>query len=270
MNKALPLLILIFYFVIPVSGSYIPICFKGHSYSYEYDMGLGQKGYNHLSIQCDTVINSKSYYKVFYTAGGYMGAIREDTVSQKVYFFSADSSQEYLAFDFSLQINDPFYFVFNNFSCVAHVDSIRTEFLYGQIRRVIYFDSIPAIIEGVGSSLWGLPGKPLALSGFIATSKLISTSSIPEQCFPTYIRNYWMNNEMFILYPNPVNDKIHIQFSQELKQSCSYRIFNSLGVNIDSGTLQGNLISFEGRPSGLYFIQIQVDEFIYCQYIYKP
>lgn len=244
-----------------VNAAYLPTIYKGHFYQYQYDAGLGQVGMLYQTVQCDTLINSLSYFKVFFTdVNGnnayYDGAIREDTLAQKVYFIDHDSTQESILFDYSLQVNDSIYTQINGTKRKAHVDSVVTSFLYGQIRKVIYFDSIPSFVEGIGSSLWGLHGGPFAASGFLASGKIIASTTVAANCYPTKLSDQHVEMNNLIIYPNPASDELFIKFSEHATNKIYYTITNMLGSQTGKGLLQDDVISLQGIPSGLYLLQI--------------
>ena len=247
--------------VLHVNAAYLPTIYKGHCYQYQYDAGLGQTAMFYQTIQCDTLINSLSYLKVFSTdVNGnnayYDGAIREDTIAQKVYFIDHDSTQESILFDYSLQVNDSISTQINGITRKAHVDSVVTTFLYGQPRKVIYFDSIPSFIEGIGSSLWGLHGRPFATSGFLASGKIITSTTVAANCYPTKLLDQSVESNNLVIYPNPATDRLFIKFSEPSADKIYYTITNLLGSQIGKGLLQNNIISLKGIPSGIYLVQI--------------
>ncbi len=265
MKKLASILLFLSCLVIHVKAAYLPISYKGHFYQYQYDAGLGQVGMLYQTIQCDTLINSLLYFKVFFTdVNGnnayYDGAIREDTLTQKVYFIDHDSTQESILFDYSLQVNDSIYTQINGTTRKAHVDSVVTSFLYGQTRKVIYFDSIPSFIEGIGSSLWGLHGRPFATSGFLASGKIVASTTVAANCYPTKLSDQHVEMNNLIIYPNPASDELFIKFDQQHTGELNYLISNMLGMKIRDGKLVGNVISMRGLLPGIYQLQINSNQ----------
>ncbi len=67
------------------------------------------------------------------------------------------------------------------------------------------------------------------------------------------------NNNTIDIYPNPVNNVLHIKLDAEKYQS--YTISNSFGSSLLSGTLTGNntQLNIQTLPAGLYFINLKGD-----------
>jgi hypothetical protein len=274
MKKSFSILLL-FFITALTSTAYTPMCYKGHFYVNKYDAGLGQTGFLNLSIQCDTTINAKSYIKVWNCdANGntisYQGAMREDSIAQKVYYLTAGSLQERLVFDFSLNVNDTFNYNYINWNKTLHVDSIVTKLLYGANRKVIYFDSLPPIIEGIGSMQWGLMDRPFATSGFTATTKIIDAYSITAQCLPTSLQTNNSKNNIAV-YPTLVQNYLNIDISKPGLVGCNYTIINMAGQIMQNGTLPTftNKLNLLQIPAGLYILQLQSNNTSYHFQFYK-
>ena len=59
----------------------------------------------------------------------------------------------------------------------------------------------------------------------------------------------------YVLYPNPVDNYLYIQ--GDLKKSVSFKIYNSLGIQLKSGTINKELmIDFSKFSTGLYFVKL--------------
>ena len=109
---------------------------------------------NDTMICNDTVYTKLLFQDFLYTT------LREDTIEQKVfqrnYYYSAGWDDEFLLYDFSLQVGDSINGV--NWSCILYLDSILTLQFFGKDRRVFYFHSnwevvefCPIWVEGIGS-----------------------------------------------------------------------------------------------------------------------
>ena len=65
------------------------------------------------SFSGDTIINLKSYKKIFLNGygpcygGGYVGALFDDTISGKVFIIPPRDSVENLLYDFTMNVGDP-------------------------------------------------------------------------------------------------------------------------------------------------------------------
>ena len=100
----------------------------------KYDDGFGGYGWQNYYTpinQEDTIINAKTYSKIYKESGGifYTGAFRSDTLG-KTFFVPKDSSQEYLLQDMSKNTGDSVYNVYygvpnwNNYQINFYVDSV--------------------------------------------------------------------------------------------------------------------------------------------------
>lgn len=117
--------------------------------------------YNNFKAVSDTLIDSLNYHKVFSDlatgpSGLYYGAIREDSLHEKVYFIPADSSNEILINDFSLNLNDSIYLDFtrNFFGTLLDgyyiVDSVASISIRGGNRKYIRLTNpLNPLVDGV-------------------------------------------------------------------------------------------------------------------------
>lgn len=275
MTKNALLIIIFILFSRIESKAYIPTCFKGHFYIYSYNAGLGHNIRSYLSIQCDTTINTKLYHKVLNcdTNGNntsYRGAIREDTLTQKVYYIASDSLQERLVFDFSLQPNDTFLYATPNGYKTLHVDSISIKYLLGQNRKIIYFDSLSPFVEGVGSIIWGILDRPLYSTGPLGATALENTLNVPEQCYPTEVTDFSYLNNLFIIYPNPVHNELYIRQMFYTETQNLFSLTDIQGQVILKGILNKNqIIPFQMLNNGLYILHIKTNDKNYYYHINK-
>jgi len=123
--------------------------------------------HNQYAVSGDTLINNTSYIKLyktqydvncsqFYNGPFFTGGLRNDTTARKVYFLNAFDSQEYLLYDFSLEVGDIVPQTFNNTSYPnLLVDSIDSVFIGDRYRkRFLYqepFMDPIEVIEGIGA-----------------------------------------------------------------------------------------------------------------------
>lgn len=61
------------------------------------------------------------------------------------------------------------------------------------------------------------------------------------------------------IYPNPVQDNLHIELANNLGASANYRIHNLLGQTVAHGDLINERIDVTNLDTGLYFVEINVD-----------
>src|ERR1044071_9077419 len=90
--------------------TYRPFAASASKWEIHYMQGLNSFGYGSISIPAgsgnDTIIGAQLYHKVNHDAYGFIGGIREDLALKKVYYYPKDSLQEYLLYDFSIQVGD--------------------------------------------------------------------------------------------------------------------------------------------------------------------
>ncbi|MEZ5017928.1 MAG: T9SS type A sorting domain-containing protein [Flavipsychrobacter sp.] len=84
--------------------------------------------------------------------------------------------------------------------------------------------------------------------------------------FPTTIGNVHGKLDGFGLYPNPTTGKFHVQFDTPNKvEEVKLRITNVTGQQLFEATYTHNggtfnqALSLEGKPSGVYFVELQAD-----------
>ncbi len=61
------------------------------------------------------------------------------------------------------------------------------------------------------------------------------------------------------VYPNPVQDNLHVELANNLGASANYRIHNLLGQTVAHGDLINERIDVTNLDTGLYFVEINVD-----------
>lgn len=176
----------------------------------------------------DTIINMQNYFKLDTCQGGYKGAMRND--NGKVWWIPADSTQEYLAYDFTVQTGDTIYDVFiEDFwgTVGLHdiivqqpnaVDSIQ---INGNWQTTIQLQGAEWI-EGIGSST-GLFAEywPNVSNYFVdlACHSVNDTTMYPnyssqEGCNWQTIGYREESDMEFRFYPNPVTSRLYIEFSE--------------------------------------------------------
>ncbi|HOZ52804.1 MAG TPA: hypothetical protein PLU17_13150 [Chitinophagaceae bacterium] len=147
--KATTYLCLLFSFVYShvYSQSYIPTVVKGRSWDIIKPLGMGQFNNYSFKLACDTQINSMYYLKLITLLSNNF-YVREDTMSHKIYMYDLVSNSDKLLIDYDISIGAT--------AGGAIVDSVKTALLFGQMRKVIYFDNLVKWVEGVGSSFNGI------------------------------------------------------------------------------------------------------------------
>lgn len=243
-----------------VNGSYWdcnPLCDL-----YQYTTGADTLISNHMYTQ----IIQSGKYQLTYWDSIYRGALRNDTLNKKVYFVDRDSTNEWLLYDFSLNIGDtvfgampglsPGYVVINGMDSVLVGGNYHKEFLLGG----------ESIIEGVGSTEGLLE---LYTNQFESGYQLVCFSNNFDN-FPSSstscplilqtginVSNPTNQQLQINIFPNPFKNFTNIIFSEE-QRSASIKITNIMGQEIKTMNSTGKQCVIEkGEMSnGVYFVQI--------------
>lgn len=225
----------------------------------------GQQSLYDYQITSDTIINALTYHKLTtvnysgsfppYFGVGYVGAFRNDTLNRKVYYYPKDSLQEYLLYDFTLNIGDTIkgytrdfnHYVFNvsmdtsvnifNNAVISSVDSILINGVY---RKKWNYTSYPTgypdqypwffdgnIIEGIGNTNGLLEGLWSSID-FQNYLSCYLENEIPFYSWGTCLVGLEeeKNIEQIEIYPNPFTTSISIYTSDEIEK---ISVFNILG-----------------------------------------
>jgi len=182
--KKILLIIIILLPVLIKAQQYVPFPDSNAVWSEYHQTGTMGTYYYYRNIlnHKDTIVNSKTYHKLFYslvdttynidTTLTYNGGIRED--NKRVFYLPKDSIQEYMIYDFSKNIGDTIKYDYSKFvnqnqNCshgvdtliIANIDSViinngsyRKRYSLTNVWN-IPFSAYPKWIEGIGSE-WGL------------------------------------------------------------------------------------------------------------------
>ena len=236
----------------------------------------------------DTLIGGTSYTRLLNCGEGYVGGIR--SVDEAVYFFPADSAQEYLLYDFGAQVGDTLHDVYINeplglggsggFVLTALVDVVVQESApsaaYGGRRlvRVYAFDPVIGMdsewIEGIGCKHGLFTLNPLNVSeywyGLYCFSHLDTTywaqgyTEIPgSDCPPQYAGIADQPVQDGKVYPNPTTGSVRVD---GLDVRRGVRVLDALGhvvrVPIARVSTTSVDVDLSGQPTGVY--QVVTDE----------
>lgn len=222
-------------------------------------------GYVYNSIGGDTLLNGEVYKKIygFSSPIGYPSAfLRED--SGFVY-----NENEEVYYNFHLQVGDTF--TFPQSAMISYlnviVDSVTTEFIFGQTRKVIKFDFLNMEwIEGVGSTtgllygdVWYWDCNQYLNCFFDGIDSYLGEGFDTCQIYNGTIGVKTLTEDLKIeLYPNPTRDLLTISSKKNVN---SITVFNSLGVMIKQINNRSTAeIDVKDLLSGLYFFQIHFDD----------
>jgi hypothetical protein len=228
------------------------------------------------------MINNKRYTKVYkqfcYSATDcgekrYYAAVREDTLNAKIYCIQTYDGVERLIADFDVQTGDAVtvhtFWPFEE-SLTVYVQSVDSILIDNQYRKRINisngYDHLEwgptSWIEGIGST-GGLffpfetgvvdLGDPPVLLCFHVDDVLIYQHPWVSSCYFKSRINVYENKPtiLFKVYPTIAEDYLYIE--QEHLFSL-YRIYNNLGVCVQSGRLSETSVSVSALIAGFYYI----------------
>ena len=231
----------------------------------------------------DTLINSQTYVKIkkvevpsindlslFPT---YTGAIRQDTLNQKIYVVLTDSTTEHILYDFSLQVGDTNNSVLH--SLVSDCLGFNTETLYlidtiqvnGNDHRVFHFQGSCAgngvgYIEGIGSDFGLLfPDLIDIRESHLSCLKINNQSYYPsstESCVLTFVGVDELNaNPTLSISPNPASNTLHISLDDNTAKQ-NGKLLNNQGKVLKHFLLTSgeNNIDIDDLDSGVYFVEV--------------
>jgi hypothetical protein len=242
--------------------------------------GLLNTSYS-IVLSNDTIINEKVYHKLdipyvnadstFFTKPkepGYQGAIRQDIENRKVYYIPPADTNEFLLYDFTLQVGDTIkgFLEINSFGTPI-VQSIDSVLIGGQYRKRWNINQLYniSIIEGVGSTY----GLILPLIGdlnvvdlayitfhcFCNDSGLIYPSNVTECKVITDISNTInLSNNSLLIYPNPIKGEFFIHF--DYKEKYIITIYDLNGKLIIEETNFNSPLKIKLMNKGLYVLTI--------------
>ena len=265
---------------------FLPMLEDDHVWNTDFyvdPFGGGQTGIisSENFVAGETIINNMSYKSVY--IDGIQGSCLVREADGIVYRYDIDASQEYIIYDFTLNIGDTFIIpqvmyesfcgaieIYNGWDELTVTDK-TTEFIAGENRLVISFDYLSEFniqckwIEGIGSSL-----------GFDPVGDVIDIGSRYLVCFTKNGTTYFFNNatacdnttldvpdnlkKEIVLAPNPVSDISILQFPSELNVD-KLRIYDITGklVSVEAITKDYAIINAMDYASGLYFFQVIIE-----------
>lgn len=223
----------------------------------------------------DTIINDLNYNRIIYCSDEtYKGATRNN--GDRVYFVPADSTQEFLLYDFNVDKGDTIRDVYIEYggrdATLADLvveDETDSVLIDGWYRRIVSVSG-SYWIEGIGCSN-GLFEDPYITTGDYWTS-LYCMSHLNTQLYPEegngaceVIDNLSENRKDLNVkvYPNPIDGGfLHIEINNDLVNT-QLTLINSLGQAIIpemSITSAGTLIDVTDLLPGIYFLTIKANQ----------
>ena len=257
----------------------------------------------------DTLINDKTYQKVVSDTTyplteeqkkGFLGYIREDTLTKRVYYTVLDTSEapfyfeeneERLLYDFSIEVGDTVE-VLATLECevsgdgkspleVIKIDSI--ELINGAKRKRWILENINngrrvSWIEGVGSqfglymsscSFTVMHHYEYSLLCYYENEEHLYIEEGQDTCavFETSnVNNYSLSESKFQLYPNPASQKVNVSIdSPNSNTPVQYTLLDVTGKTVLEGTLENNTIDVSTINAGYYSVIIELNQQFYAK-----
>ncbi len=240
---------------------------------------LDMAGTDSLYINSDTVIDGKTYKKVYnYYDNLLIGGLREDTLLGKIWYYSFyywNDTTETLIMDLNLSLGDSFYVSdavgWPTASGWSIVDSI---YYYVGDRKCIQlnnqtnWDDKLTFIEGIGPNITVLYATyswlnlcPYVICSYKDNELIyISNNSNFIGCDLDYSSIYDKTNniEDIILYPNPIQNIGILKFFNPYNSEYTFSIYNILKEKIRQYKTYSNfiIIKKEKLKSGIYFYNL--------------
>jgi len=282
--------------------SYLPLPDSNVVWIMKQDNGFaGWNTFRYLTStnKNDTLINSKSYTKLFFNdSTTYVGAYLSDTFG-KTFFVPKDSIQEYLLFDFAKNAGDSVKNVFFGFSILENlfVDSVNHISVGPYLLKRIYLKGSMTLgcniewIEKIGSDGGGIFNfyKSYPIQSFLNcmsyddTIYYSNTSFLWTNVDPIYIVGICSNFPTDIqesnassikITPNPFSDKVTLD-NIDTDVVFEIKIYNTLGQLVFyRKNFKNNYgffsIELNDINSGIYFlIACNKDKILFTQKLLK-
>lgn len=247
---------------------------------YHFQSNCDEDYYYNYYFDGDTIINSDSYKKImrdsviivgnngppcllnpYVTIKGYVGALKEDSILNKVFFIPQNSNTITLLYDYNLVLGD-------TLRWGAIITSVDTILIDNQYRKKWNFNN-GYIIHGIGSS----NGLIEPINYRFCQSILVCVRDISSTLFTTnYSSNYGchiissgletkQDINLIQIYPNPFSIVTTLQSDKALK-SATLTIYNTFGQRVKQiENISGQTISLQrdNLASGIYFIRLIQD-----------
>jgi hypothetical protein len=265
--------------------------------NHHYSFGSGWPDYidpedvseikNYCVNGVDTIIGSETYTQVTLCGSNYVGAIRDN--GGQIFYIPADSIDEELLYDFTVQVGDtiPYAFDIWSYSEPLIVQNIDSTFISGTYRTIISFENGGDYwIEGIGciGGLFISPfanvnisGNSLSLYCFSANGERLISQSNPGNFGSNPCGLYHASVEpsdptiTLFGYPNPTSGFFFID-KYIISSIESLIITNNLGqkINPETNFSDSKLeIDLSKYPSGIYFMTLTNEHGKFTQKIFK-
>jgi len=239
--------------------------------------GTGMEWYSIKSD--DTLINSLTYKK-FYFGNTFIGGIRENTATKKVYFTALSTNfpscpgvcynSECLLYDFSAGVGDTVFYGLGGYKDkVVSIDSIQL--LDGTYRKRFKTpNSFVGIIEGIGSTENVLCGWASGMTTFDLRCFQQDTTTLYFSASPQYsscpiltsIQEINLPISSLIISPNPFSSQTVLRAENSF-HSATLTVDNCFGQTVAQiKNISGQTVTFsrDNLASGLYFYKVTGDK----------
>jgi hypothetical protein len=255
----------------------IPSCYGLYaSYQYEYDNDtiIGPHTYHRLKRSGFYGPNNGCPSSYYIPNVPYVGALRDDSLTRKVYYIPKDSLQERVLFDFSLQVGDtiPTYQdQLVNYPTGAYITSIDSVLIGSSYHKRFNLQSFNVnaivyhIIEGVGSRNGLIERLAHDFSGGLLTCYRNGSNIFyqPVQssnsCFLSFAgtADEPATKTVWSVYPNPAIISLEINSSGPTPDKLLlYNASGQLLQTISHPATWPYRLPLETYPEGLYFIRV--------------
>ena len=211
--------------------------------------------------QGDTILYTLSYNKLyvrchFCPSFEYKGALRED--NKKIYYFPKDSIQEYLLYDFDVQVGDTVINLYSEWNGPYENDTLIIEYIDNGYYQLLGLGYHIIIYEGIGS-VEGPIQK--AYEGSVSGGDVL-------RCFSDSAGMVYNNNgpcltgvletaiiTMPDIYPTPTNNVLYFKGSHNFQ---TVKIINASGNIVLTQAINSNTgeVTITHLPDGLYIIEL--------------
>lgn len=238
--------------------------------------------YYHYATSNDTVINSRTYVKIirspFVVSGsnpcyyadiapGYVGALRDDSIANKVFFIYQSQNIDSLLFDYNLNVGDTIKGILAPYypnAFITSIDSILINSQYHKRWNINFcFGAQFYFIEGIGSSFGlidhfdcgaGVGSQLICVKDSFGIIYSGSTSPLGCQLINS-TNNLKTEIATIKIIPNPVYTESTVIFPTNFFGTI--QIINSIGenvLNISEHQITDFKINAENFASGIYFL----------------
>lgn len=252
-----------------IAQEYKPINFKDGIWHVDTFEKEGYSTEDQYYCIGDTLINDTSYAKLYLSRfsyswmGGRDSLIKEYTGAisnmddKTVRFVPYGHTKSMQIYDFNLQLGDTVNLQYNSI-IIFGIDSI--EFCGGYHKR--YYQTLGlfpiAIIEGIGYSngLLGFFEYRIGEGENTSTLECYNEKNNPSCQACPYILGVESETSKFSIYPNPTNNKITINATEELCEVQLYDLHGRLLYNKEGHSQFSSVIDLSGFSSGEYWLNI--------------